>query len=295
MDREREIFRVTIVGGIINIVLLVFKFVAGIVGHSGAMIADAVHSLSDSLTDVIVLLFVHISGKPQDKSHDYGHAKFETLATTLIGIALLAVAISIIYQGGMRIGLWLGGQELPAPGLLAFWAALVSIVLKEGVYQYTVHAGQKLDSQAVIANAWHHRSDALSSIGTAVGIGGAALLGSRWTVLDPLASLVVGAFIVKVAIVLLKNGVDELTERSLPDFVEAEILEIVTAYPDVVEPHHLRTRCIGHRYAIELHIRMNGDMTLRQAHERTTIIENQLRKHFGEHTHVALHVEPIKE
>ncbi|MDO4948819.1 MAG: cation diffusion facilitator family transporter [Bacteroidales bacterium] len=295
MNREREIFRVTIVGSAINIVLLVFKFVAGIVGHSGAMIADAVHSLSDFLTDVIVLLFVHISGKPQDKSHDYGHAKFETLATTLIGLALLAVAIAIICQGGVKIGSWLRGQELPAPGLLAFWAALASIVLKEGVYRYTVRAGRKLASQAVIANAWHHRSDALSSVGTAIGIGGAALLGTRWTVLDPLASLVVGAFIVKVAIALLKKGIGELTECSLPDSVEAEILGIVAAYPDVVEPHHLRTRCIGHHYAIELHIRMNGDIPLRQAHERATIIESQIRKHFGEHTHVALHVEPIKE
>jgi len=294
MDREREIFRVTIVGGIVNVVLLIFKFVAGIVGHSGAMVADAIHSLSDFVTDIIVLLFVHISGKPQDKSHDYGHAKFETLATTLIGIALLAVAIGVIYHGGTQIGLWLGGRELPAPGLLALWAALVSIVLKEGIYQYTVRAGRKLASQAVIANAWHHRSDALSSIGTAVGIGGAVLLGSRWTVLDPLASLVVGAFIVRVAIGLLKKGVDELTECSLPDSVEEEILSIVTAYPDVVEPHHLRTRCIGHRYAIELHIRMNGDISLRQAHDRATAIERQLRGHFGEHTHVALHVEPIK-
>ena len=226
MERSREIYKVTLVGGVVNVALLIFKFVAGIVGHSAAMVADAVHSLSDLATDVIVLIFVHISSKPQDKSHDYGHGKYETLAMTLIGVALMAVAIGIIYNGAMKISAWLGGEQLEAPGMLALWAALLSVLLKEGVYQYSMVKARKLDSQVLAANAWHHRSDALSSIGTAIGIGGAIFLGQRWTVLDPLASLVVGAFIVKVALELLRDGVSDLMEHSLPDDVEEEMLRM---------------------------------------------------------------------
>ena len=177
MSRNKEIYRVTLIGAAVNVVLLLFKFVAGIVGHSAAMVADAVHSLSDFITDAIVLLFVRISGKPQDKSHDYGHGKYETLSMTLIGLALLAVAIGIIYSGAVKIAAWASGQPLEAPDLLALWAALLSIVLKEAVYRYSMAKASQLNSQAVEANAWHHRSDALSSLGTAVGIGGAIFLG----------------------------------------------------------------------------------------------------------------------
>ena len=183
-----------------NALLLVFKFVAGIVGHSAAMLADAVHSTSDFVTDVIVLVFVRISSKPKDKSHDYGHGKYETLAMTIIGVALLAVAIGILYNGVMKIASCLKGETLEAPGMLALWAALLSIVLKEAVYRYSMMKARQLQSQAVEANAWHHRSDALSSIGAAIGIGGAIFLGERWTVLDPVASVIVGLFIVKVSI-----------------------------------------------------------------------------------------------
>ena len=186
MERNQEIYQVTLVGGVVNVVLLLFKFVAGIVGHSAAMVADAVHSLSDFVTDVIVLVFVHISSKPKDKSHDYGHGKYETLAMTLIGVALLIVAIGIIYHGAMEIVAWMNGEQLEAPGTLALWAALLSVLLKEGVYQYSMVKARQLNSQVVEANAWHHRSDALSSVGTAIGIGGAIFLGQRWTVLDPI-------------------------------------------------------------------------------------------------------------
>ena len=222
-NREKEIYKVTLVGGAVNVLLLAFKFVAGVVGHSSAMIADAVHSLSDFVTDIIVLVFVKISNKPQDKSHDYGHGKYETLALTIIGLALMAVAVSIIVKGAVKIAAWANGEALEAPGKLAFWA-IVSIVLKEGVYRYSIIKAKKLNSKAVEANAWHHRSDALSSIGTAVGIGGAIFLGERWTILDPVASVAVGAFIVKVAFDLLKNGIGDLMEQSLPDEVEEEIL-----------------------------------------------------------------------
>ena len=292
MERNQEIYKVTLVGGVVNVVLLLFKFVAGIVGHSAAMVADAVHSLSDFVTDVIVLVFVHISSKPKDKSHDYGHGKYETLAMTLIGVALLMVAIGIIYSGAMKIIAWLDGEQLEPPGTLALWAALLSVLLKEGVYQYSMVKARQLNSQVVEANAWHHRSDALSSVGTAIGIGGAIFLGQRWTVLDPIASLVVGAFIVKVAVDLLHNGIDDLMEHSLPEVVEEEILRIVEELPGVVYPHDLRTRRIGNHYALELHIQMDGDITLREAHNKASEVEDLLRARYGENTHVAVHVEP---
>ncbi|MBR6292443.1 MAG: cation transporter [Bacteroidales bacterium] len=292
--REKEIFKVTLVGSAANVLLTAFKFVAGIVGHSAAMTADAVHSLSDLLTDAVVLVFVRIGAKPEDCSHDYGHGKYETLATTIVGISLAVVALGIGYRAATSILFWYQGGTLPAPGMLALWAAAVSVVLKELVYQYTVRRGRHLNSPAVEANAWHHRSDALSSLGTLLGIGGAILLSNRWTVLDPLAGLIVSVFILRVAWKLLKQGFDELMEASLPDEVEREILAIVATFPDVRDPHHLRTRRIGSRYAIELHIRMDGQMPLADAHARTCEIEQAIKARFGEHTHITLHVEPAK-
>lgn len=294
MERSKEIYKVTLVGGAVNVILLLFKFVAGIVGHSAAMVADAVHSLSDFVTDVIVLVFVRISTKPKDKSHDYGHGKYETLAMTIIGMALLAVAVGIVYSGLTKTIAWVNGEQLEAPGMLALWAALLSVVLKEGVYRYSMVKARQLSSQAVEANAWHHRSDALSSIGTAIGIGGAIFLGQRWTVLDPIASIIVGAFIVKVSFDLLRNGIGDLTEQSLPDSVEDEILSLVASLPGVVEPHDLRTRRIGNHYAIELHILMDGNITLSKAHDKASEVEELLRQHYGEETHVAVHVEPTQ-
>ncbi len=292
MERNKEIYKVTLIGGAVNVVLVLFKFVAGIVGHSAAMLADAVHSLSDFVTDLIVIVFVRISGKPKDKSHDYGHGKYETLAMTVIGLALFAVALGIVYGGVMKIASWMDGQQLQTPGLLALWAALLSVVLKEAVYRYSIMKARQLDSQAVRANAWHHRSDALSSVGTALGIGGAIFLGSRWAVLDPVASVIVGLFIVKVAFQLLRNGIGDLMEQSLPDEVEAEMLRIAGSVDGVAEPHDLRTRRIGNHYAIELHILVDGNISLREAHDKASEVEDLLRQHYGNDTHVVVHVEP---
>ena len=292
MERNKEIYKVTLIGGAVNVVLVLFKFVAGIVGHSAAMLADAVHSLSDFVTDLIVIVFVRISGKPKDKSHDYGHGKYETLAMTVIGLALFAVALGIVYGGVMKIAAWMDGQQLEPPGLLALWAALLSIVLKEAVYRYSIMKARQLDSQAVRANAWHHRSDALSSVGTALGIGGAIFLGSRWAVLDPVASVIVGLFIVKVAFQLLRNGIGDLMEQSLPDEVEAEMLRIAGSVDGVAEPHDPRTRRIGNHDAIELHILVDGNISLCEAHDKASEVEDLLRQHYGNDTHVVVHVEP---
>lgn len=292
MERSKELTIVTLVGSIGNLVLLTFKFVAGIVGHSAAMTADAVHSLSDFLTDLFVLVFVRVGAKPQDASHDYGHGKYETLATLFIALALIGAAIGIIVSGAVKFARWLQGETLEMPGMLALWAALLSIVVKEVLFRYTIARGKALESPAVIANAWHHRSDALSSIGAAAGIGGALLLGQKWAVLDPLASIVVGGMLVKVAVDLLKSSTGELTDMSLPEETEREIEEIICSYPEVTEPHNLRTRRIGNRIAIEVHVRMRGDMSLREAHDIVTAIEHQIKARFGPATLVTIHMEP---
>lgn len=294
MNREREIYKVTLVGSVGNAILLTFKFVAGIAGNSSAMIADAVHSLSDFVTDILVLAFVSISAKPQDQSHDYGHGKFETIASFLIALALMAAATGIVVSGTMKFLSWLDGNELKTPGWIALWAALLSIAIKELLYQYTMHRARKLDSQVMVANAWHHRSDALSSIGAAIGIGLAIWLGQRWTVLDPLASIVVGLMLVKVAYELLKTSMGELTECSLPEEMENEIIEIILSFNDVGQLHNLRTRRIGNRIAIEAHVRMDGQLPLYVVHERATTIEQKLKDRLGPTTHVSLHMEPMK-
>ena len=294
MNREKEIYKVTLVGSAGNVALLAFKFIAGVMGHSSAMIADAVHSLSDFITDIIVLAFVHVSAKPQDVDHDYGHGKYETFASFIIGLALLAAATGIIVSGVAKVIDWAGGEQLAAPGWLALVAAVVSIMVKEVLYRYTVRRGKRLDSQAMIANAWHHRSDAFSSIGAALGIGGAILLGNRWTVLDPLASVVVGGILVKVSIDLLRSSMGELTEHSLSSDVEKEIEDIIRSFPDVSEPHNLRTRRIGNRIAIEAHVRMDGNTSLTAAHDRATAIEQAIRQRFGQQTHVSIHMEPTR-
>ena len=294
MSRKREIYKVTLVGSAGNAALLTFKFIAGILGNSSAMIADAVHSMSDFVTDILVLVFVSISAKPQDQSHDYGHGKFETIASFLIGLGLVAAATGIVVSGMLNLFDWWRGAQLEAPGWIALWAALLSIAVKEMLYQYTARRGKALNSQVMIANAWHHRSDALSSIGAAVGIGLAIWLGQRWTIFDPLASIVVGLMLVKVAYELLKTTVNELTESSLPEETEHEILQIIQSFSDVQKPHNLRTRRIGNHIAIEVHVRMDGQLPLTVVHERATTIERKLKERFGPDTHVALHMEPIK-
>lgn len=292
--REKGIYKVTVVGSIVNALLLVLKFVAGIVGNSAAMIADAVHSLSDFVTDIIVIVFVRISNKPEDKEHDYGHGKYETLATLMIGVILFFVGLGIFWNGASAIYGVFNGRQIESPGMIAFWAAVVSIVLKEALYHYTIIRGRKLCSQSVVANAWHHRSDAFSSIGTAVGIGGAILLGDRWVILDPIAAVVVSFFICKVAVQLALPCLEELLEKSLPEETERDILSILQDFPEVSDPHHLRTRRIGNYCAVEVHIRMDGSTPLSEAHDTASAIESRIRNLLGPSTIVSIHLEPRK-
>ena len=292
--RKREIYRVTFVGLVVNLVLSLLKLAAGVVGRSGAMVADAVHSFSDLATDIVVIAFARISAKPRDTDHDYGHGKYETLATIIISIALGVVGAGILVNSIRGIRTVIDGGLLPRPGAVALVAAAVSIIVKEILYRYTVRVGRRIDSPSVVANAWHHRSDALSSLGTLLGIGCAFFLGDKWRIADPIAALIVSVFIFKIAFDLIRTGLGELLEQSLPEEVEKEILGIVAANPRVREPHNLRTWRIGAAIAIEVHVRMDGKMTVEESHELTVDIEQRLRERFGEGTMIAIHVEPVK-
>lgn len=294
MDRQKETYRVTIAGSIINILLLAFKFAAGILGHSAAMIADAIHSLTDFVTDAIVLVFVRLGSKPTDRDHDYGHGKYETLASAIIGVSLLVVGMMICYSGVTKTYHAMCGEPLQQPGFIALAAAVASVVLKEWAYRFTVRVGRRCHSEAVVANAWHHRSDALSSVGTTVGIGGAIVLGEKWAVLDPLTAIVVSFFIMKASWSVLSKAVNELTDGSLPKDMEDEIESIVSEDNEVSVVHNLCTRRIGNRIAIEMHVRMPGETSLYVAHRHATEIEQRLKQRFGADTHISIHLEPVK-
>ena len=293
-SRDRRIYRITLTGSIVNILLLVFKFIAGILGNSTAMIADAIHSLSDFLTDIIVIVFVRLSSKPADHDHDYGHRKYETLATSVIGMALAVVAFMLGKDGIEKIIYALQGNQLESPGIIAFWAAILSIVLKEWIFRATRKVAKEENSKALEANAWHHRSDALSSIGTAVGIGGAVMLGNNWAILDPIAAIVVCILIIVTAFKIIRQASGELLEESLPKDIEDRIEQIAYQDPLVSDIHKLHTRRIGNIIAIEMHLRMPSDVTLAESHIHANSIEKSLKQEFGNGTHIMLHIEPKK-
>ena len=294
-SEKQKIYTTTIIGSIANFLLVLLKFIAGFVGNSAAMIADAVHSLSDFVTDVIVIVFVRFAHKPKDELYAYGYGKYETLATAIIGVLLFIVGSGILWDGGWKIYHYFADGTLPEPHIIAFYMALVSIAVKELLYRYTAAVGRAVKSQVVVANAWHHRSDAMSSIGTAAGIGGAIFFGDGFEILDPVAAIVVSFFIMKVAIQLIIPSLGELLEKSLPEEVQEQIRQIILSYPGVSEPHHLRTRRIGNTYAIDVHLRMDGDMPLRIAHDHVSAIERKIRAAFGMQTHISIHLEPVKK
>lgn len=293
--REKEIYKVTLVGSVVNAVLIGLKFFAGFLGRSSALIADAVHSLTDFITDVVVLIFVRLSGKPRDKIHSYGHGKFETLATLIIGVFLVAAGIGLLVEGVKKVIDSLKGEILPKPTWIALGVAVGSIVAKEVLYRYTLREGKRLNSDAVVANAWHHRSDAISSLGTMVGIGGAMFFGEKWRILDPLAAALVSLFIIKSGYDIIRPAVNELLEASLPEAQTKEIAELISFVPGVRGFHNLRTRKIGNAIAVDVHVKMDGDMKLKEAHEIASRIEEKIRSRFGKDSFVNVHMEPQKE
>ncbi|MCI6473825.1 MAG: cation diffusion facilitator family transporter [Bacteroidales bacterium] len=292
--RIDDICRITWLGAFVNLLLVAVKFAAGIAGLSAAMVADAIHSLSDLATDAIVIIFVKLSNKPADRDHGYGHGKYETFATLIIGTLLAIVGIGMMWGGGEKILDILSGTMIPTPGWTAFAAGIASIVAKETIFQYTMHVARRTHSNTLAANAWHHRSDALSSVGTCAGIGGAIILGNDWVILDPLAAVVVSVIVTVSALKIMRTAVNELLEKSLPENIERDIIDIVDEDPLLQHVHHLRTRAIGSIYTIDMHVRMPGDMTLSDAHRHTILLEQRLRQAYGKGTIINIHIEPLK-
>lgn len=284
--------RITLVSLWANIALTLLKFAAGFFGRSQAMMADAVHSLSDFATDFAVLIGLRFSSKPRDDDHAYGHGKFETIAAAMVGVALGVAALNIAGSAITRIFAAVNGDSIPTPSVYAFWVAVISIGVKEVLFQVTRRVALTTGSAAVMANAWHHRSDALSSLATAGGVGAAALLGENWRVLDPIAALFVSLFLFRVGWRIIREQLGDLTEQSLDPAVCEEILAMARGIPGIVEPHNLRTRMVGRHPVIDLHIRMREDMPLHEAHDLATRLEHALQDRFGKETIANLHLEP---
>lgn len=292
MDRTAKVTFVTLVGSVVNIILTVFKIFAGVLGRSTAMIADGIHSLSDLLSDIVVIVFVKISAKGRDKDHDYGHGKFETFATLIISLMLIVVAVNLMSGGINKIRQILDGGEVSSPGMIALWAAVASIVLKEILYRYTIIQGKALNSPMMIANAWHHRSDAFSSVGSLLGIAGAIFLGDKFVILDPITGCVISIFILVMAVKMSVPAIKELLDVSLPDDVEEKIEATAKSVKGVVDLHELKTRREGPGIIMEGHLVLHSDISLKEAHDISKKVEAALRKEFGSETQISLHLEP---
>lgn len=294
-DRLKDIRSITIWGAVVNIALTVAKIVAGVVGRSAAMIADGIHSLSDLLSDIVVLVFTHISSKGKDRDHSFGHGKFETLATLIVSIILVVVGAKLMSGGIKSIISVVNGEVIPKPGYIALAAAVISIAAKEILYQATVKVGKEVNSPVVVANAWHHRSDALSSIGALIGIGGAIILGDKWTVLDPIASCCISIAIIVIAVKMALPSLSELLETSLPEDIEAEIVRTASEISGVRDIHELKTRRNGISFIIDAHITVDPSISIVEAHDIATNVEEALQLKYGNETQISIHMEPDTE
>ncbi len=294
-DREKQIRDITLWGSLVNVVLTVCKIVAGILGRSAAMVADGIHSLSDLMSDVVILIFVHLSSKERDCDHDFGHGKYETLATVIVSLILLVVGAELMAGGVKSIISIANGETVANPGWIALIAAVVSILAKEGIYQATMAVSRKVESQALVANAWHHRSDALSSIGSLLGIGGAMLLGNKWSMLDPIASCLISIAIIVIAVKMSIPCIKDLLEASLPEDVEQRIISLAKSVEGVNDIHELKTRKNGSSKIIDAHIVVDPEISITKAHDIATEVEQELIKEFGPQTQISLHMEPDKD
>ncbi|AKB80089.1 Cobalt-zinc-cadmium resistance protein [Methanosarcina horonobensis HB-1 = JCM 15518] len=293
--RYSQAIHVTKAGMASNILLTCLKFFAGIMGNSSAMIADAAHSTSDFMTDIAVIAGLKVARKPGDSTHNYGHGKVETLSAALIGLVLIIVAFGIFWGGLQKVIAFFQGEVLPVPGRIALVAAVLSIVIKEWLYRYTMIYARKLRSDALTANAWHHRSDAFSSIGTMIGIGSAILLGGRWVVLDPVAAIILSFFIFKVAFDISYKNLNELLEASLDSATYKNIEETLMSIDGVLGFHELKTRKIGNAMAADVHIEVDRNLNIVDAHEISVQVEDRLKEVCGKNGYFSIHVEPCSD
>lgn len=293
--RANLALRVTREGLVVNIVLFLVKLAAGIVGHSQAMLADAVHTLSDFVSDIAVLLGIRYSSKPVDTDHAYGHGQYETLTAAFVGLLLFGVGLKIGWEAVRSLIAALDGTLPEPPERLAFWAAILSVVAKEAIFRRTLAVGKLTQNDALVANAWHHRSDAFSSVASALGIGAAVFLGKEWSVMDPVAALFTSFLLLRVSLGIIREKVGGLTERALPCEQLEEIRNLVLSYPEFSEPHNLRTRMVGPVPVIDLHVRVAPDMSVQEAHRLASLLEKDLQRRFGEETITNIHIEPLSK
>lgn len=289
---DTRIYSVTMKGVVTNTLLTLFKIVAAFLGHSAAMLADAIHSLSDLATDCIVLLMTKFGRTSGDDSHDYGKGKYGTMAALVTGICIGIVGLWLCHHGVSVAIRAIRGEALERPGYIALIAALVSILVKEWLYRTTMPVATQTGSKMVAGNAWHHRSDAISSIGTFIGIFCAMFFGVRWRLVDPITSVVVSVFIIRIAWLLISDSVRDLLERSLPAEIEAEIARLAEEEPEVSSVRRVLSRRVGQSLAMELLVTMPGALSVTEAHQHALNIEQRLKQHYASMAHVGIHIQP---
>ena len=289
MEKNTRIaFRVSRISIIANVALSAVKLLAGLLANSGAMVSDAVHSLSDVFSTFIVMIGMRLAGKESDREHPYGHERMECVAAIVLAGILLATGLVIGWQGIQKI---MKPEDLQVPGILALIAAAVSIGVKEAMYQYTRRAAKQIDSGALMADAWHHRSDALSSVGALIGIGGARL---GFPILDPIASLVICLFIAKAAYEIFRDAINKMVDESADEETENALRACAMAHPGVMGIDRLMTRIFGNRMYVEMEISVDGAMSLTAAHEIAEGVHNDIEHQFPKVKHIMIHVNPAE-
>lgn len=295
--RFKSVYQFTLKSALANLLLLAFKFVAGVLGHSAAMIADAVHSTADFVQDVMAVLYLRMGNKEKDDQHDYGYGRYATVATVFVSILLFAAGIYLLVNAAVVVMDFFGHDnvQLERPGIIALIAAFVSIVVKFGMAYLASQKAHVLDSRFISINALRYRMDGVSSIGTAIAIFIAVVFTSKWRVMDHIAALIVAVFILRTAYRMFRHALDELLDKSLSEETEAEIATLARNVDEVDEVVRVLTRRVGGKVAIELVIRMAGGLALNQVHRRVVQIEDLIEQRFGETAHMAIYVEPTPD
>jgi len=286
--------KVTFIGMVVNTLLIFLKLAGGILGSSTAMIADAVHSVSDFFTDLGVIIGLRFLSMPADRNHPYGHGRLETAISLLIGLAIVLTGFGILKNAAQSIFQATRGTFPKMPGFIALITGIISIISKEILYHYTVIVAKKTGSNTLKANAWHHRTDALSSVGTVIGISGAILLGNRWTVLDPLAAVFVSVLVIKVGAGIGWAAIRELSDEALSKEMEHSIEKAIGNVDGVQGLHHLRTRSLSRYVTVDAHIQVDPEINVWDSHEIATNVEDTVRYVLGNAAFVTIHVEPGK-
>lgn len=287
---EKQAMKVSVISIIGNFVLTAIKLAAGIIAHSGAMISDAIHSASDVFSTFVVIIGIRISGRESDKDHPYGHERLECVAAIVLATILAATGLGIGYSAAGKI---VGGEysQLEIPGMMALFAAILSIVVKEAMYQYTRIYARRYDSSALMADAWHHRSDALSSVGAMIGIAGARM---GFPVLDPIASFVICIFIEKAAYDIFMDAVNKMVDKACDEETEAQLRQCALSQTGVLGIDLLHTRVFGNKIYVDIEIRADGEKTLCEAHEIAESVHDSIEKNFPKVKHIMVHVNPVQ-